>query len=97
MICPDCDDDGVSFWRVWLLNFRQRVICTSCSEVVLIKTPGRIALGTFAMLLASTAAFIVPGGSGLGLALLLLTLVTNFLLTHAYAELEAEGPEDAID
>ena len=87
----------MSFWRVWLLNIRQRVRCSNCERVVEIKAPGRIAIGTFAMLLAAMAVFITPGGDGFGLGLLLLGLVANFVLTHAFIELEEAPPSDPLD
>jgi len=90
--CPSCNTDSVSFWRVWLLNLRQRVSCNNCQTDLRIEAPGKIALGTFVLLLGSGAAYVSPGSQGLGLALMLYTLIANFVLTHHYVELYA--PED---
>lgn len=88
MICPRCQADSVSFWRVWLLNFRQQVSCVDCSGELQIVLPGRIAIGTVVLLIAAGAAYTSPGSRGLGLALLLLTIVANFVLTHHFVRLQ---------
>lgn len=59
--------------------------------------PSRVAAGTFALLIASAAAYFIEGGRGLGLALLLFAVVANFLLTHHSVQLLEEEPDDAID
>lgn len=80
----------MSFWRLWLLNFRQKIRCDACDTVFLIRTPDKVAAGTFAILLLSGGAFFLPAGKGLGLALLLIGVVTNFVLTHHFVELSRE-------
>ena len=97
MYCPNCESDGVSFWRVWLLNFRQRVNCSHCDTQLHIVMPGQIAAGTFVLLIASAGAYFMNGGRGLSLVLLLFAIVANFLLTHNSAQLLEEEPDDAID
>ena len=87
MKCPRCQADGLSFWRIWLFNLRQRVRCSECSTEFGVQTPGVVAVGTIVMLPASAAAYFSRGGKGLGFALMLFALVANFVLTHHYVEL----------
>ena len=90
MRCPACQEDGLSFWRIWLFNLRQRVLCSACLRLFKVETPGVVAGGTIFMLIASTAAYFLPipgSGRGLGFVLMLFTLVTNFVLTHHFVEL----------
>ena len=87
MLCPECAEDGISFWRVWLLNLRQKITCNECETLFLIHAPDKIAIGTVGLLLLSGSAFFLPGGNGLGLILLLLGIVANFVLTHHLVEL----------
>ena len=91
MRCPQCQEEGISFWRLWLLNLRQQIRCESCATLFRIESPDKIALGTFAVLLLSGMAFFMPGGRGLGLALLLIGIVANFVLTHNFVELIDAG------
>lgn len=88
MRCPECTEDGISFWRVWLFNLRQKIGCTECDTLFVIYAPDKIAVGTFVLLLLSGGAFFLPGGSALGLILLLLGIVANFVLTHHFVELQ---------
>lgn len=97
MNCPNCSTDNVSFWRIWLLNFRQRIQCDNCDVELHIEMPGRIALGTCVLLVGSAAAYVSPAGSGLGLVLMLFAIVVNFLLTHHYVVLREEKPDNTID
>lgn len=95
LICPRCHSDGLSFWRIWLFNFSQRICCGACSSELYIQTPARVAGGTFVLLIASAAAYFTRAGQGLGFALMLFALVTNFLLTHHYVQLLDEDPDDS--
>jgi len=95
MICPSCQKDGLSFWRIWLFNLRQRVSCSSCALEYAVRTPGVVAAGTIVVLLASAAAYFSSGGRGLGFALMLFALVGNFVLTHHFVELQDPGDSDA--
>lgn len=88
MRCPRCQADGLSFWRIWLFNLRQRVSCSACAVELRVRTSGAVAGGTIAMLLAAAAAYFSKGGRGLGFALMLFSLVANFVLTHHFVELE---------
>jgi hypothetical protein len=87
MRCPNCHEDGLSFWRIWLFNLRQRIDCTACEVQWAVLLPGKVAAGTIVMLLASAAAYFSQGGRGLGFVLMLFALVANFLLTHHFVEL----------
>jgi len=87
MKCPVCQADGLSFWRLWLFNLRQRIECSACSVEFRVHTPGVVAGGTIVLLLASAAAYFSRGGKGLGLVLMLFALVANFVLTHHFVEL----------
>ncbi len=93
MRCPDCDKDGISFWRVWLVNLRQKIRCSECETLFLIHAPDKIAFGTFALLLMSGTAFFLPSGRALGLIFLLLGIVTNFVLTHNFVQLQGADDE----
>lgn len=87
MKCPNCQEDSLSFWKIWLFNLRQRIDCTACETQWLVVLPGKVAAGTIVMLIASAAAYLSQGGRGLGFVLILFALVANFLLTHHFVEL----------
>lgn len=88
MKCPMCQADGLSFWRIWLFNLRQRISCSACTVEFKVQTPGVVAGGTIVMLLAAAAAYFSKGGRGLGFALMLFALVANFVLTHHFVQLD---------
>ena len=88
MKCPICRAEGLSFWRIWLFNLRQRVSCSACLVEFKVSTPGLVAGGTLFVLLASAAAYFSRGGRGLGFALMLFALVANFVLTHHFVQLD---------
>jgi len=93
MLCPACRAEGISFWRLWLFNLRQKIHCDACHTLFLIRSPDSVAVGTVSFVLLSGVAFFIPGGRGLGVALLLFGIVANFVLMHHFVQLRSERDE----